>query len=80
MRIQTRSRDGRTDESYITLTGTESSPTINLDSPIEGIQCVEMVDARMPKFAEGVALVDQRRAILGYVVDESLPAPVPVPP
>jgi hypothetical protein len=80
MRIQTRSRDGRTDESYITLTGTESSPIINLDSPIEGIQCVEMVDARMPKFAEGVALVDQRRAILGYVVDESLPAPVPVPP
>lgn len=79
MRIQTRTRDGRTEESYITLTGTESSPVINLDSPIEGIQRVEMVDARMPKYAEGVALVDQRRAILGYVVDESLPASVQNP-
>jgi hypothetical protein len=76
MRIVTRTRDHRQDESYITLTGIDSSPIITLDSPIEGIQCVEMVEARMPKYAEGVALEDQRRAILGYVIDESLPAGV----
>jgi hypothetical protein len=59
-------------ESYITLTGTSSEPEIILDTPIMGIQLVEMVDARLPKQAEAVATSTGRRTILGYVVDKAL--------
>ena len=59
-------------ESFITLTGTSSEPEIILDTPIMGIQLVEMVDARLPKQAEAVATSTGRRTILGYVVDKAL--------
>ena len=59
-------------ESFITLTGTSSDPEIILDTPIMGIQLVEMVDARLPKQAEAVATSNGRRTILGYVVDKAL--------
>lgn len=59
-------------ESFITLTGTSSSPEIVLDTPIMGIQMVEMIDARLPKQAEAVATSNGRRTILGYVVDKAL--------
>jgi hypothetical protein len=59
-------------ESFITLTGTSSDPEIILDTPIMGIQLVEMVDARLPKQAEAVATSNGRRTILGYVIDKSL--------
>ncbi len=73
LRIQTRTRDNDISESFITLHGTESSPIINLDAPIEGLQFVELVEARIPRQAEAVVTPGVRRAILGYVVDESLP-------
>ena len=59
-------------ESFITLTGTSSTPEIVLDTPIMGIQMVEMIDARLPKQAEAVATSTGRRTILGYVVDKNL--------
>jgi hypothetical protein len=77
LRIQTRTRDNDISESFITLHGTESSPIINLDAPIEGLQFVELVEARIPRQAEAVVTPGVRRAILGYVVDESLPLSPP---
>lgn len=59
-------------DSFITLTGTESSKEVVLGQAVTGIQMVEICEARMPKQAEAVATPNGRRAILGYVIDTSL--------
>ena len=74
IRITSKSRDGKNVESYITLTGTESSPSVTLDAPLNNIVLVEVMEARIPNQAEPPATIDTRRAIMGYVVDTSLPA------
>lgn len=60
------------EDTFITLTGTESSPEIVLDKAVSGIQLVELMDARLPKQAEAVATSSGRRCILGYVSDFNL--------
>lgn len=80
LRISNKNRDDSINESFITLYGTDPSPIISLDTPLEGLQYVELVDARIPRQAEAVVTADYRRAILGYVTDLSLPVVQEPPP
>lgn len=80
LRISNKNRDDSINESFITLYGTDPSPIITLDTPLEGLQYVELVDARIPRQAEAVVTPDNRRAILGYVTDLSLPVEPVTPP
>jgi hypothetical protein len=63
-------------DSFITISGTESTHEVVLESPVTGIQLVELVEARLPHQAEAVATANGRRAILGYVVDKALYDPL----
>ncbi len=76
IRVTSKGRDSKPVDSYITLTGTESSPSITLEAPLNNVVLVEVMEARIPKQPEPPATVDTRRAIMGYVVDTSLPAAV----
>lgn len=76
LRISNKNRDDSINESFITLYGTDPSPVISLDTPLEGLQHVELVDARIPRQAEAVVTPGVRRSILGYVTDMSLPVPI----
>jgi hypothetical protein len=73
LRVVSRGRDNKTSDSFIVLTGIDSSPTVELDAPLNNVVLVEVMEARIPKQPEPPATVDNRRAILGYVVDKALP-------
>ena len=56
--------------SLITLYGTESVKTVNLDTPIAGVASLEVVEASMPKVVQA-AVAPSRSVFIGYIVDTS---------
>ncbi len=57
--------------SLITITGTESIKIIQLDTPIDGISSIEIMEASLPKIVQP-PIVPTRSVFMGYITDLSL--------
>ena len=69
LKLEFREPSGNVAKSFITLYGTESTKTIVLDRPLNGLASIEVMEARIPKCPESLVQDETRRALLGYVIE-----------